>query len=103
MRALLLSLVLLTGCTKGDRDECEKVCRHSYELRYWRDADKSIAAAPEKDRAALRKRMLGMYDSRLEDGVELCISQCVSANNDTMNKCLLDSKTGSDVDACVKD
>jgi len=102
MRALLLSLALLAGC-KGDRDQCEAACRNAFTLRYWRTADKDIAAAPEKDRAALRKTRLGQFDSKLENGVELCINQCTSANNDTMNKCLIEAKSAETVDACVKE
>jgi hypothetical protein len=102
MRALLLSLALLAGC-RGDRDQCEAACRNAFTQRYWRTADKDVAAAPEKDRAALRKRRLGEFDSKLENGVELCINQCTSANNEPMNKCLIEAKSGSAVDDCLKE
>ena len=102
MRALLLSIALLAGC-KGDRDQCEAACRNAYTLTYWRKADKDIAAAPQKDRDALRRKRLGMFDSELEGGVELCINQCTSANNETMNKCLIAAKSADAIDECVKE
>ena len=102
MRALLLSLALLAGC-KGDRDKCEAACRNGYTLTYWRQADKDIAAAPPKDREAMRRKRLGKFDSEIEGGVELCINQCTSANNDTQTSCLIEAKSADAIDACVKE
>jgi hypothetical protein len=105
MHRLLLFLALGAGlgACKGDRKQCEDACRNSATLLYWRDADAEIAKAPADKREALRKTKLGMFDSKLENGVELCISQCTSANNETQTKCMIEAKTAEQIDGCVKD
>ena len=105
MRRLFLFLVLTStiGACKGDRQQCETACRNAATLLYWREADAEISKAPADKRAALRKTKLGRFDSKLEDGVELCINQCSSANNDDQTKCMIDAKTAAQVDVCIKD
>ena len=39
----------------------------------------------------------------LEGGVETCITQCVSANNDTTVDCLIAAKTAEAAKACASD
>ena len=102
MRVLLFSLVLIAGC-KGDRDKCEAACRNAYTLTYWRKADKDIAAAPAPEREAMRRKRLGMFESELEGGVELCINQCTSANNEAQVTCLIEAKSADAIDGCIKE
>ncbi len=101
--ALWLALGASLGACKGDRQKCEDACRNSSALLYWREADDEISKAPADKREALRKTKLGMFDSKLENGLELCINQCTSANNDELTKCLIEAKTAVQIDACVKD
>jgi len=100
-RALFVTLVLLAAC-KGDRDKCEKACRNYGTLLYWDLADKAIQAAPEAERDALRKRKLGEFSSLLENGVDTCVNQCASANNDKQVECMTTAKTAAQAAECVK-
>ena len=104
MRLVLVLLVtaLDLGACKGDAVKCEQACRNFATLAYWVTADKEVAAAPPDKRDALRKRKLGEFDSKLENGVDLCISQCQSANNDEQVDCMIAAKTGEQALACVK-
>lgn len=99
-----LAFVLLVGLAacKGDRKHCEEVCRHVFEVTYWEKADPEIAAAPEAERDKLKRRKLAEYSSKVENGIELCVNQCSSANNKDQNACLLKAKTTKDVVACTK-
>jgi len=104
MRSSLLALVaplaLLLGC-KGDPVKCEKACRNYAELTYWKKADAEINAAPVAERDALRKQKMGEFSNNLSRGVDMCTSQCMSANNDEIINCLLDAKTSEQAQGCA--
>jgi hypothetical protein len=102
-RALVLAALALglAGC-KGDRQKCEAACRNFGTLLYWQIADKDIAAAPAAERAALRKRKLGEFSSQLENGVDICVDQCSSANNDKQTSCMIAAKTADAAAKCVE-
>jgi hypothetical protein len=105
MRHVLAVLALsasLVAC-KGDRNKCEEACRNYGTLSYWRKADAEIAALPEKDREAAKRRKLGEFSSLLENGVDHCVNQCSSANNDDQTDCMIKAKTAVEADICVKD
>lgn len=102
MRLVVLLGVLLSAC-KGDQLKCEQACRNYGTLVYWQRADAEIAAAPAGERDALRKRRLGEFDSKLENGVDMCVSQCQSANNEKDMDCMIAAKTADQAKACVKD
>ena len=89
------------GC-KGDAQKCETGCRNYAGLLYWKQADAEVAAAPAQQRDALRKRKLGEFDTKLEGGIDMCISQCQSANNDTQIDCLIAAKTADKATECLK-
>lgn len=72
-----------------------------FEVTYWEKNDAEIAAAPPEQRESLKKRKLAEFSNKLETGVEMCINQCASANNDDMNDCLLAAKTSAAVKACT--
>ncbi len=104
MRPVWLVLVLLvtaSGC-KGDAQKCEQACRNFATLVYWKNADKEVADAPADKRDALRRRRLGEFDSHLENGVDVCISQCQSANNDEQIDCMIGAKNADQALGCVK-
>jgi hypothetical protein len=101
MRLVLAFAVALCAC-KGDPVQCDQGCRNFATLVYWKNADAAIAAAPADQRDALRKRMLGKFDSELENGVDGCISQCQSANNSAQLECMIAAKTADQAIACTK-
>lgn len=99
--AVFGAALLLSAC-KGDREKCEKACRNYGTLLYWDIADHEIQAAPEAERDALRKRKLGEFSSLLENGVDTCVNQCTSANNDKQTDCMREAKTAAQAKECVK-
>lgn len=101
MRLALVLTVLLAAC-KGDAVKCDQGCRNFATLAYWKTADAQIAAAPAVERDALRKKLLGKFDSQLEGGIDLCVSQCQSANNTKDIDCMIEAKTGDQALACFK-
>jgi hypothetical protein len=101
-RAVVIAVLGLLAACKGDRDKCEKACRNYATLLYWDLADKAVQAAPPAERDALRKRKLGEFSSILENGVDTCINQCTSANNDKQNDCMTDAKTAAEAKKCVQ-
>jgi hypothetical protein len=100
MRYLLVITLLLAAC-KGDRNKCEQACRNYGTLVYWKKIDAEIAALPEADRDAHRRKRLGEFSSMLENGVDHCINSCTSANNDDQTKCMIDAKTADQAEKCV--
>ena len=102
LRTLLLATFVLAGC-KGDRVKCESACRNYGTLQYWEKADPLIAAAPADQRDAMRREKLADFEHALETGVETCITQCVSANNETTIDCMIGAKTASAAKACASD
>ena len=104
MRRLALLLVLsisVLGACKGDRNKCEAACRNFFTLTYWKKADAEIAALPAAEREAAKKKKLSEFANMIEDGVEMCVNQCSSANNDDQIDCLTKAKTADEAQACV--
>lgn len=102
LRIALVSAGLLLAACKGDRQKCEQACRNYGTLMYWDVVDKEVAAAPEDKREALKKKKLAEFSSQLENGVDMCVSQCSSANNDEQIDCMIEAKTAADVKKCVE-
>ncbi len=100
-RAVVIAVVGLLAACKGDRDKCEKACRNYGTLLYWDIADQAIQAAPPAERDALRRRKLGEFSSLLENGVDTCVNQCTSANNDKQIDCMAGAKTAADAKKCI--
>lgn len=98
----VLALASAFGC-KGDRNKCEEACRNYATLVYWEKTDAEIAAAPEKDRELLKKKKLSEFTNYLEQGVDLCVNQCSSANNEEQTECMRTAKTGKEARACSTD
>lgn len=102
MRYLLVICLVLAAC-KGDRDKCEKACRNFGTLVYWKKIDAEIAALPEAERDAHRRKRLAEFSSLLENGVDHCINSCTSANNDEQVDCMINAKTAEVAEKCVAD
>jgi hypothetical protein len=101
MRLAVVLGLLLCAC-KGDAKKCEQMCRNYFTLTYWKQADVELAAAPPEQRDAVRKRQTGEFDSRLGNGLDLCVTKCRSANNDDDMECMLAAKTADQAIACTK-
>ncbi len=101
-RAVLIAVLGLLAACKGDRQKCESACRNYGTLLYWDIADKQIQAAPADQREAMRKRKLGEFSSQLENGVDTCVNQCTSANNDKQVDCMIGAKTADEAAKCTK-
>jgi hypothetical protein len=100
-RLLLLGLLALAAC-KGDPVKCDQSCRHYAELVYWNEWDPVINASPVEKREALRREKLADFENRVMNGVQTCVTQCVSANNDDTTDCLINAKTAISAKACVE-
>ena len=98
--ALTLLGLGLGGC-KGDARKCETACRNYAPLLYWKVADAEIAAAPADQRDRMRKHKLAEFDSKLENGVDDCVTKCQSANNEKQIDCISAAKTADAAEACV--
>jgi hypothetical protein len=101
---LLLGLVVPLGLAacKGDAVKCEQGCRNYGALVFWKNAEIEIAAAAPDKRDDLRKTMLGKFNTDLDGGIALCVSQCQSANNTDDVECMIAAKTGDQAVACFK-
>ncbi|MGE0872710.1 MAG: hypothetical protein AB7P03_29410 [Kofleriaceae bacterium] len=108
----LIVLVLGFTACKGDPVKCEKACRKGATLMFPKmieaEIAKECAALPDKDPAspeceAIRKRKLTERAARIDKGLQLCVNQCVSANNEDQMDCLLAAKTGDEATKCTAD
>ncbi len=88
-----------TGC-RVDTQLCDQACRNSASLRYWREADKEIAAAPAEQRDALRKQKLGEFSGKVDAGLAMCVNQCRSSRDPSTAECLAKAKTAEQSVAC---
>jgi hypothetical protein len=99
----VLAVAAILGGCRGDPVVCEKACRNYGTLVYKKNAEARIAAEPDPYwRDVLRRRLEGKFPSELENGVDLCVSQCVSANNDEDVACMIAAKTGDQAVACFE-
>lgn len=98
---LLLVGTAIAAC-RGDAQQCDQGCRNAAGLVYWRTADQEIAAAPADQRDALRKRKLAEFATKLEGGVDMCVSQCQAAGNQAQIDCLIAARTADQALACSK-
>jgi hypothetical protein len=103
MRMLVAVVLLAASCWHGDHVKCEQACRNYATLKFWKDAEGEIAAAPATQRDELRKQKAVKLAADLEAGAEMCTSRCVSANNDHLNTCLIEAKTADQANACVNE
>jgi hypothetical protein len=98
----LVAVLFVLGC-KGDPDKCDTGCRNYAQLVFWDNAEKEIAAAPAAERDALRKKKMGEFSHNVSRGIDMCTSQCMSANNSKTIDCLIAAKTAKEARACASD
>ncbi len=98
---LVAEVSALAGC-KGDPVKCETGCRNYFTLVYWDKTDPMIAAAPPAERDAMRKQKLGEFEAQMTRGIDVCSTQCMSANNDKDIDCMVEAKTAKAVKACLE-
>ena len=101
-RAVVFSVLALLAACKGDRQKCETACRNYGTLMYWEVVDKELATLPADQRDAARKKKLAEFSSQLENGVDTCVSQCESANNEKQTDCMIAAKTAAEVQKCTE-
>lgn len=87
---LMMLVIAVSSCGKAERGKCEQMCRH-YATVSFRDAEAAKLPAEERAQALA---------SKLEKGLEFCISKCQSANNDTQIDCMTTAKSYSALKAC---
>ena len=97
-----LGLGLGAGC-KGDPVKCDQGCRNYFTLLYWDKEDPLIAAAPPAERDAMRKQKLTEFEAQMARGVDVCSTQCMSANDEKDLDCMIGAKTAAAVKACLSD
>jgi hypothetical protein len=107
MRVATLSITLLAALAgaacRGDAVKCDNACRNVFTLTYWEEADARILKKPEADRENERSRLQAKFINEIENGVELCVSRCRSANNETQMDCMIAAKTSAQAKACFED
>lgn len=101
MRAVLVLALAFAGGCKGDAKKCEAAARNYATLTYWQKADAEIEKLPEAERAKARRRKLGEFTNALENGIDVRVQQCQSANNDTQIDCMIAAKTAEQVAKCA--
>ena len=102
MRCLVLAIAIFVTACRGDAQKCEQACRNVYTLTYWDRANADIEKLPPEQRKLERQKRLSDFTNRLESGVDVCVSQCQSANNDDQVDCMIKAKTGAEAVACTK-
>jgi hypothetical protein len=100
--ALLASLAL-PACDKANAQQCDQGCRNYYTLHYWEWAEAEIAAAPEAERAELRKKKAAELEPRMMQELDNCVMKCRSGADSRRAKCWIDARTTRDARACAND
>jgi hypothetical protein len=98
----LAGLGLLAAC-RGDAVKCDSACRNYSTLTFWQAADAKIATLPPEKQEYERSLMTARFVSEQEQGIDMCVSQCRSANNEDQMDCMIAAKTADAVKACVED
>ena len=97
----LVAAAALAACM-GDPVKCHDGCRNVATLIYWKATEPEIAAVPPEQRAQLRKAKVDEFQKYLDQGLEMCTTQCQSANNTEQIDCMLNAKTGEQAAVCSK-
>ncbi len=97
---LLCALALLAGC-RGDPQKCERAVRNYATLVFWQQADAAIAAVPPEQRAKIRNDKLAEFQSQLDRGLPMLVSQCTSANNKDQIECMIEARTADQAKHCT--
>lgn len=101
MRTLIaVMLIAALGC-KGNPEKCDQACRNYAELVFWQKANAEIEKLPPAERDAARKQKMAELAKNLAEGIDMCTSKCVSANNKQDIECLISAKTADQAKACV--
>jgi hypothetical protein len=101
MRRAVLFVIVALGACKAPEEKCEKAVRNFAELTFWKKANAEIAAAPEDQRAALRKKKLAQFTMEIDQKIDVVVSQCRSANNKDQIECMIDAKTADEALECA--
>jgi hypothetical protein len=100
MRILLALLLLLAACDKAQTAQCDLGCRNYFRLHYWQEAEIEIAALPEAERPALRKKKEAELEARMQENIDLCVTKCKSGASKQRVKCWIEAKTAPEAEKC---
>ena len=98
-------LLVLGGaaCHRGDAQQCEKACRNYARLVYWDKAEAEIAAVKTPaERKLVRERHVSKFTNDLESDIDVCTTQCQSADNDGQVACMIAAKKAVEAKACTE-
>jgi hypothetical protein len=90
----------LTTPAVVDKPACERACRNFATLKFWQRADAEIARMPAADQAAARAREQQAFTSKLDAGLETCITMCLDAKNPEQTACWGNATTADQLVAC---
>lgn len=100
---LLLLAGLLGGCEKPTVEQCDKGCRNYFQLHYWAEADRAVAAAPVEIRSGLRALWQADFPWREVYQLPLCTQKCRSGADPHRAKCWGEARTVADSEKCAND
>jgi hypothetical protein len=98
---IAIALVLGTAACRGDEKECDQACRNGYTISFWAKQDPLIQASPAEHRDLVRRQKLVQLDAEVDRGIDLCVSQCVAADDRERAKCMIKATTNEQVKACM--
>jgi len=81
----------------GRCGQCRRACRNFANLVELKAVEVEIAAARPDQRDALRKTQTEAFDHR----IDVCLSECVSANDKDAIDCLIAAKSAAQAHACT--
>ena len=98
---VLLAACALASCDKASMQQCDLGCRNYYTLQYWEWAETEIAAAPEAERAELRKQKAAELEGRMLKELDNCVMKCRSGADKHRVQCWIDAKTAREARKCA--
>ena len=98
---LVVAVLAVASCGKGDRKTCEAGCRNYFTLAFWAEWEPKINAEPEAERAKLRREKIVELENKLAAGIDQCIGNCQAANNSDQYECMAKAKTFAEAKGCA--
>lgn len=99
---LVVAVLAIASCGKGDRKTCEAACRNFATLQFWSEWNPKIEAEPEAERAKLRREKIVELEHKLAQGIDQCVASCQNANNEDQYNCMAEAKTWAEANACAE-
>ncbi len=105
--ALVLSTLVLPGCTRLTPEQCEGICWRVNELGYWERFEKEARALSPDARAKLKAEWEQRWSAErskteLNRGLDNCIKECRRAANPEDIACVEKATTFAAAQACLQ-